>query len=95
MFVGLFAQHTAEEFDIKLFSNKGESLPLSVERTWVLRRHDDEVTSIAIERAGDVRLSSSQRLVESSGRKGVDIFRQKGSSASPMISAIRLSGVHI
>ncbi len=80
MFVGLFAQHTAEEFDIKLFSNKGESLPLSVERTWVAQHeHDDEVTSIAIERDGDVNIQQlndwlSQLLAE----KGVDIFRLKG-----------------
>lgn len=80
MFVGLFAQHTAEEFDIKLFANKGESLPLSVERTWVAQHeHDDEVTSIAIERDGDVNIQQlndwlSQLLAE----KGVDIFRLKG-----------------
>ena len=80
MFVGLFAQHTAEEFDIKLFANKGESLPLSVERTWVAQHeHDDEVTSIAIERDGDVDIQQlndwlSQLLAE----KGVDIFRLKG-----------------
>ena len=80
MFVGLFAQHTAEEFDIKLFSNRGESLPLSVERTWVAQHeHDDEVTSIAIERDGDVNIQQlndwlSQLLAE----KGVDIFRLKG-----------------
>ena len=78
MFVGLFAQHTAEKF-IKLFSNKGE-LALSVERTWVAQhRHDDEVTSIAIERGSDVNIQQlndwlSQLLAE----KGVDIFRLKG-----------------
>ena len=70
MFVGLFAQHTAEEFDIKLFANTGESLPLSVERTWVAQHeHDDEVTSIAIERDGDVDIQQlndwlSQLLAE-------------------------------
>ena len=84
MHVGLFTQHTAEEFDIKMFSENsaetGECLPALTERTWVAQHeHDDEVTSIAIEREGDVDIQKvndwlSQLLAE----RGVDIFRLKG-----------------
>ena len=79
--VGLFAQHTAEEFDMKLlFADDNTEIPLQVERTWVAQHeHDDEVGSFAIERPGDVdpdRLNDwlSQVLRE----RGVDIFRMKG-----------------
>ena len=84
MHVGLFTQHTAEEFDIKMFSENlaeaEECLPALTERTWVAQHeHDDEVTSIAIEREGDVDIQKvndwlSQLLAE----RGVDIFRLKG-----------------
>ena len=81
MHVGLFAQHTAEEFDIKLYtSEKKKEVPLELERTWVAQHeHDDEVGSIAIECDGDVdeeKLNSwlSKLLRE----KGIDIFRMKG-----------------
>ena len=81
MHVGLFAQHTAEEFDIKLYtSEEKKEVPLELERTWVAQHeHDDEVGSIAIECDGDVdeeKLNSwlSKLLSE----KGIDIFRMKG-----------------
>jgi len=81
MYVGLFAQHTAEEFDIKLYtSEEKKEVPLELERTWVAQHeHDDEVGSIAIECDGDVdeeKLNSwlSNLLSE----KGIDIFRMKG-----------------
>ena len=56
---GLFTQHTAEEFDMKLYrvDSKDSSSPIdpNVERTWVAQHeHDDEVGSFAIEREGDV-----------------------------------------
>ncbi len=76
--LGLYAQHTAEEFDLQLI--KGVVVPVEVERTWVAQHeHDDEVGSIAIERDGDVdpdRLNAwlSKLLRE----RGVDIFRMKG-----------------
>ncbi len=79
--VGLYAQHTAEEFDMKLFrSDDGQEVPLETERTWVAQHeHDDEVGSFAIERPGDVdpdRLN--QWLGEILRERGVDIFRMKG-----------------
>ncbi len=78
--VGLFAQHTAEEFDLQLKNAIGETIGHEAERTWVAQHeHDDEVGSIAIERDGDVdpeRLNAwlGKLLME----RGVDIFRMKG-----------------
>ncbi|MXY96866.1 MAG: GTP-binding protein [Gemmatimonadetes bacterium] len=78
--VGLYAQHTAEEFDLQLRNSEGVTIAQEVERTWVAQHeHDDEVGSIAIEREGDVdpeRLNKwlSTLLME----RGVDIFRMKG-----------------
>ena len=77
--LGMYAQHTAEEFDLKLHRDKKE-VPAEVERTWVAQHeHDDEVGSVSIEREGDVdpeRLNAwlSKLLRE----RGVDIFRMKG-----------------
>ena len=103
--VGLYAQHLAEEFDLKLRNAagaafmpensprsqnvsteagalriKGAMVPVEVERTWVAQHeHDDEVSSIAIERDGDV---NPDRLNTWLGKllseRGVDIFRMKG-----------------
>ena len=78
--VGLFAQHTAEEFDLQLKNAEGATISHEAERTWVAQHeHDDEVGSIAIEREGDVdpdRLNAwlGKLLME----RGVDIFRMKG-----------------
>ena len=78
--VGLYAQHTAEEFDLQLTNAEGATIGLEVERTWVAQHeHDDEVGSIAIERDGDV---DPERLNAWLGKllreRGVDIFRMKG-----------------
>ena len=78
--IGLYAQHTADEFDLQLRNVDGVTIAQEVERTWVAQHeHDDEVGSIAIEREGDVdpdRLNKwlSTLLME----RGVDIFRMKG-----------------
>ena len=78
--VGLYAQHTAEEFDLQLTNAEGAALIPEVERTWVAQHeHDDEVGSIAIERDGDLdpgRLNAW--LGELLRERGVDIFRMKG-----------------
>ena len=90
--VGLYTQHTAEEFDLQLTNANGatptatsaagttEVVPVEVERTWVAQHeHDDEVGSIAIETDGDVdpdRLNAW--LSELLVKYGVDIFRMKG-----------------
>lgn len=77
--VGIYAQHLAEEFDLKL-SAGGAVVRPEVERTWVAQHeHDDEVGSISIEVEGDV---DAERLNGWLGRllmeRGVDIFRMKG-----------------
>ena len=79
--IGLYAQHTAEEFDMKLQrADDGTAVPVEAERIWVAQHeHDDEVGSFAIERAGDVdpdRLNEWLSTLLS--EKGVDIFRMKG-----------------
>ncbi len=78
--VGLFTQHTADEFDIQLRNADGETIAHEGERTWVAQHeHDDEVGSIAIEHEGDVdpdRLN--MWLGELLRERGVDIFRMKG-----------------
>ena len=79
--VGLYAQHTAEEFDMQLVASNGDTpVPIVAERTWVAQHeHDDEVGSIAIERDGDVdpqRLNAW--LTTLLAERGIDIFRMKG-----------------
>ena len=88
--IGLFTQHTAEEFDIKVSpvdssttENDGKNDSMvkpATERTWVAEHeHDDEVGSIAIERVGDVDPEKLNKwLSRLLAEKGVDIFRTKG-----------------
>jgi len=82
--LGLYNHHSAEEFDIKLFStdseNKNIEVPITFERTWVAQHeHDDEVGSFAIERKGDVDIEKMNAwLSKLLAEKGVDIFRMKG-----------------
>ena len=81
--LGLYTQHTAEEFDMKLFNQGAKSkgpIPLEAERTWVAQHeHDDEVGSMAIERDGDVNMDLMNAwLSKLLAEKGIDIFRMKG-----------------
>lgn len=104
--IGLYAQHTAEEFDMQLLNAEGASIiemeePLnkqflqpkqdilrikgsivspSVERTWIAQHeHDDEVSSIAIERVGSLDPEKLNSWLSTLLReKGVDLFRMKG-----------------
>lgn len=78
--LGFYAQHTAEEFDLKLMNADGAAVEPEVERTWVAQHeHDDEVGSIAIERDGDVDPTKlNSWLGELLRERGVDIFRMKG-----------------
>ena len=81
MQIGLFAQHTAEEFNIELVKTDSEHvIPAIAERTWVAQHeHDDEVGSIAIEKDGDVDQEKLNKwLSQVLGEKGIDIFRMKG-----------------
>ena len=79
--IGLFAQHTAEEFNMKLIEvNNNDEVPVEVERTWVAQHeHDDEVGSFSIEKDGDLDEKKLQAWISKLLReKGVDIFRMKG-----------------
>lgn len=79
--LGLYAQHTAEEFDLEVVSaDGGLKVPVETERTWVAQHeHDDEVGSFAIERDGDVDLDRFNAWLSTILReRGVDIFRMKG-----------------
>ncbi|MBB85637.1 MAG: cobalamin biosynthesis protein CobW [Deltaproteobacteria bacterium] len=78
--VGLYTQHTAEEFELQLIDDNGAVVEPEAERTWVAQHeHDDEVGSISIERDGDVDPEKLNAwLGELLREKGVDIFRMKG-----------------
>ena len=79
--IGLFAQHTAEEFNMKLIEvNNNDEVPVEIERTWVAQHeHDDEVGSFSIEKDGDLDEEKLQAWISKLLReKGVDIFRMKG-----------------
>ena len=97
--VGLFAQHTAEEFDIKLYKTEDQQeIALEGERIWVAQHeHDDDVGSFAIEVDGDVhpeRLNAW--LSELLREHGVDIFRMKGFlSISGESNRYVFQGVHM
>lgn len=78
--VGLYAQHTAEEFDLQLLDATSTQIGANTQRTWVAQHeHDDEVGSIAIEEEGDVDPDLlNQWLSRLLQERGVDIFRTKG-----------------
>ena len=79
--IGIFAQHTAEEFNMKLIEvDNNDEVPVEIERTWVAQHeHDDEVGSFSIEKDGDLDEEKLQAWISKLLReKGVDIFRMKG-----------------
>ena len=79
--IGLFAQHTAEEFNMKLIEvDNNDEVQVEIERTWVAQHeHDDEVGSFSIEKDGDLDEEKLQAWISKLLReKGVDIFRMKG-----------------
>ena len=79
--IGFFAQHTAEEFNMKLIEvDNNDEVLVEIERTWVAQHeHDDEVGSFSIEKDGDLDEEKLQAWISKLLReKGVDIFRMKG-----------------
>ncbi len=80
VWVGFYAQHTAEEFDLQLTDADGATIRQEVERTWVAQHeHDDEVGSIAIEMDGNVDPDELNAWLGKLLReRGVEIFRMKG-----------------
>ena len=96
--VGLFAQHTAEEFDIQVLTKDNTTIPVETERTWVAQHeHDDEVGSISIEINGDVEEKKLEKwLSKLLAEKGIDIFRMKGFiSISGEPNRFIFQGVHM
>ena len=77
--IGFYAQHTAEEFDLKII-RAGQPVSPVKERVWVAEHeHDDEVGSIAIERQGNVDPEKLNQWIGTLlAEKGVDLFRTKG-----------------
>lgn len=77
---GLYTQHLAEEFDLRLVDGDGQWVPPLAGRSWVAQhQHDDEVCSVGLEAAGDVdAVRLNLWLTELLGQRGVDIFRMKG-----------------
>ena len=95
--IGFYAQHTAEEFDLKIIE-AGQSVSPVKERIWVAEHeHDDEVGSIAIERQGNVDPEKlNQWMGTLLAEKGVDIFRTKGFISYPNESRrVVFQGVHM
>ncbi|MAR05787.1 MAG: cobalamin biosynthesis protein CobW [Cyanobium sp. NAT70] len=90
--IGMFTQHTAEEFDIKVRrlerptedapenQNETSAVSIDTERVWVAEHeHDDEVGTFAIERSGNVDPEKMNAWMgQLLAEKGVDIFRTKG-----------------
>ena len=97
--VGLYGQHTAEEFDLKVVNTESNSeVSVASERIWVAQHeHDDEVGSFAIERDGDLdpKLLNAW-LSELLRERGIDIFRMKGFlSLAGESSRFVFQGVHM
>ncbi len=106
--LGLFTQHTAEEFNIQVIElgciaggvDKDNDCAISPEkeRVWVAQHeHDDEVGSIAIECFGNVDPAKLNTwLGKLLAEKGVDIFRMKGYlSFAEESRRIVFQGVHM
>jgi G3E family GTPase len=108
--IGLFTQHTAEEFNIRLdenkddqprdkeFSNITKGIDTKTERIWVAEHeHDDEVGSIALESLGNINPDKLNDWISKLLReKGVDIFRTKGFiSYAEESRKIVFQGVHM
>ena len=99
--LGLYTQHTAEEFNIRLIKDAAEpeiTVKTVLEKTWVAQHeHDDEVSSVAIERMGDVDINAVNKwLSQLLAEKGVDIFRLKGFlSIKDDPQRFLLQGVHM
>ncbi len=108
--IGLFTQHTAEEFNIRLdeekddqardmkLSNIIKGIDTKTERIWVAEHeHDDEVGSIALESLGNINPDKLNDWISKLLReKGVDIFRTKGFiSYAEESRKIVFQGVHM
>ena len=78
--VALYAQHLAEEFDLRVRAADEQPLAPAIEHAWVVQHeHDDSVTSVAVAAPGDLDPERLNRwLSELLREQGQDIFRMKG-----------------
>ncbi len=78
--VALYAQHLAEEFDLRVRAGDEQPLAPAIEHAWVAQHeHDDSVTSVAVAAPGDLDPERLNRwLSELLREQGQDIFRMKG-----------------
>lgn len=99
--IGLFCQHTAEEFALVVApegAGEAGACPPIAARTWVAQHeHDDEVSSVAIEVDGDVDADALNKWLGTLLReRGPDIFRMKGFvSVAGETTRFVFQGVHM
>jgi hypothetical protein len=78
--LGLYTEHLAEEFNLRLLDGDLSPVVPVADHTWVAaHEHDDEVGSVGIELDGDVDPDRLERWLSLLLReRGIDIFRMKG-----------------
>jgi len=77
--IGLYAQHLASEFALRVLRGGTEVTPLTEHEFVAGHSHDDDVTSVGIHLEGAVDEDRLNRWVSELLReKGTDIFRMKG-----------------
>jgi G3E family GTPase len=76
----LYSQHLAEEFALSVHDLQDRARPPAHEQVWVAQHdHDDQVSSVGIELAGDLDAERFNRWLSQLLREqGPDIFRMKG-----------------
>ncbi|MEZ4728612.1 MAG: GTP-binding protein [Caldilineaceae bacterium] len=78
-YYGLFTEHHPSEFDLALDSSSQSHLPLVEREFKPPHEHDDEVTSVGINLAGDLDLKKLNAWLGNLLRtQGPDIYRMKG-----------------
>ena len=95
---GLYAQHHASEFELRVLGPHEAALPLVRERVWVAEHeHDDEVSSVSIDRLGDVDPERLNAWLSGLLRdRGPDLFRLKGVlSVAGFDARLVFQGVHM
>ena len=81
MHIGLYAQHNGRRIQYSIIQKCSDAVVPAVTKELQVAQHehDDEVSSIAIEKDGDVdREKLNKWLSKVLGEKGIDIFRMKG-----------------
>jgi len=79
-YYAIYSQHLAEEFELAVCDEQDQPLAPECEHLWVAQHdHDDQVTSVGIELAGDLDAERLNRWLSQLLREqGPDIYRMKG-----------------